>query len=225
MYAPHPGYPPPPYMMLQQPPPYYHSGYKRRSGCGSCCRCFCCFICCLLVLLMILGILLAYLYMIYDPKIPTYKVEGMEVKALDIQPDFSVNSELLITVKAENPNKKIGFIYGTDSSVMVSYSDTTLCSGNLPSFHQEHRNTTLIQVNLKGKANLGQGLQQTLMENQKDKKIPLAVHVKVPVRIQLGSLRLKELTVVVTCSLVVDNVLPNAPISIVSSDTSVKFRM
>ncbi|KAI3465729.1 hypothetical protein Pfo_022392, partial [Paulownia fortunei] len=216
--------PPPHYAMLEgsqyygsgaHPPAYhrnvprYPSNNHKNSGGGSCCRCICC-CCCFLFLLIIIQVTIFFiLYHIYDPKIPTYKVEGLEVKSFDILPDFSLNTEFQLTVRADNPNRKIGFIYGDDSWVIVTYSDANLCSGKVPAFHQGHENTTIMKIDLKGKSEFGSGLQQALTDSRHSHKIPLLVKLKVPVSVVMGDIPLREFKVFVNCSLLLDNLSPH----------------
>ncbi|KAA8524445.1 hypothetical protein F0562_010831 [Nyssa sinensis] len=177
--------PPPPYMMLSdnngvRPPPYrrniprYQSTNQKKKG-NCCLRCICCCYCFLFILILVSAAVFFYFYAVVQPKIPVYQVQGLEVKAFEAQLDFSLNTEFLVTVKAENPNGNIGFIYGKDSSVTVSYTDSTLCSGKLPAFHQDKKNTTMMKVDLKGKSEFGSGLQEALMKSKNNGRIPLLV--------------------------------------------------
>lgn len=220
--------PPPPYVALSEnngslrPPPYrrnvprYQSTHHKKGG--SCClRCICCCYCFLFLFILIVSAFLLFFYTFYKPQMPSYQVEGMTVQAFDLQPDFSLLTEFLVTVKAENPNENIGFIYGRANSVAVSYKDSTLCSGNFPHFFQGHKNTTMIKVTMSGKSAFGSGLQEALMQNKNTGQIPLLVEVKVPVNVVVGGLPLRHFKVFVNCSLVVDNLSPNKKIGIVSS--------
>jgi hypothetical protein len=49
---------------------------------------------------------------------------------------LTVSPEFDVTVRADNPNDKIGIYYRKDSSVEVYYSDVRLCNGVLPMFYQ-----------------------------------------------------------------------------------------
>lgn len=199
-------------------PQYYP--YRKKSGAGSCCRCICCCCCFILLLILIHIFIIFYLYHVYDPKVPTYKVEGINVKAFDINPDSSLNTEFQVTIRAENPNKNIGFIYGSDNWVSVDYSDANLCAGKLPSFQQGHENTTIIEVDLKGKSEFGSGLQRAFAENQNSHRIPLLVKLEVPVGVVLGEVPLKEFKVFVNCSMVMDSLSPNKTARIISKETT-----
>ncbi|KAJ7948286.1 Late embryogenesis abundant (LEA) hydroxyproline-rich glycoprotein family [Quillaja saponaria] len=221
--------PPPKYVMLSEnqgslrPPPYrrniprYHSKDHGRSGGFSCLRCICCFYGCLFIFIFILAAVLICLFIFLKPRAPSYKVDKFDVRTFDVKPDFSLITEFLVTVKAQNPNENIGFGYGKDSEVDVIYTGSKLCSGQIPSFVQPQKNTTEIDVVLKGKTKFGSGMQAALMENRHTGKIPLLVLVNVPVRIVLGHIQLREFVFKLNCSLVVDNLAPNKKVQIISS--------
>lgn len=222
--------PPPPYVMLGGqgqgsygglPPPPYHRNIPRynhkKSSSGCCYRCLCCFYCLLLLLILIVAGTVLYIYIFFNPKPPSYKVSNFDVKAFDVQPDFSLNALFLATVNAENPNRGFGVVYEEGSSVVVLYEDSSLCSGKLPHFLQGPMNTTAIHVELKGKSKFGSGLQQAYSDSRKQGKIPILVVVKAPVTIVVSGLRSKQFVVRVNCSLVLDSLSPNKKVKILSS--------
>ncbi|CAK7349867.1 unnamed protein product [Dovyalis caffra] len=206
---------------LRPPPqrrniPRYHSSHHHSHGHG-CLKCVCCCFCFLIILIIILASLLSVIYITLDPRMPEYNVESFEVNAFNLATDFSLYTEFAVTVKANNPNKGIAFTYGKDSSVVVAYTDSTLCSGKLPAFHQPYMNTSMIHVVLKGKSEFGSGLQEALTDNSKTGRIPLLVIVNAPVSVMVQSFPLKQVMVNVNCSLVVDNLAPNKRVRILSS--------
>ncbi|KAM6549217.1 hypothetical protein CsatB_020893 [Cannabis sativa] len=210
-----------------KPPPYrrniprYQSYNNSKKSSSSCCfRCIGCFYCCLFLLVFLSAILTFYLYTMYRPQVPNYGVSNFSVNTFNVMKDFSLEAEFVVVVKADNPNEHIGFIYGKESYVIVTYSNSELCSGKLPAFHQPVKNTTLMSVVLKGKSEFGSGMQEVLMDNRHTGKIPLFVKVKVPVSVVLGSLPLRQVVVFVNCSLVVDNLQPNKKARILSSKYS-----
>ncbi|KAL3647137.1 hypothetical protein CASFOL_008105 [Castilleja foliolosa] len=237
MYA-----PPPPYVVLNDgsqkgtalpPPPQrqlpmYNSHYKKPKSSGAvkgCLMCICCFYCFLFILVIVLASTAFYLYAINKPQIPSYKVENFEVKAFDLMPDFSLKTEFLVTVKADNPNNHIGFIYGEDSFVGVYYNDNDLCHGKLPSFHQGHKNTTYMKIYLAGKSEFGSGLQEALAESRKKKKVPLLVRVQAPIRVVVGELPMRQFMVFVNVYLIVDSLAPNKKTHILSSSTTFDYKL
>lgn len=222
-------YAPPKYVMLSgnndnqgnlRPPPYrrniprYHSKKSR----GSCLfKCICCCYCCLFLLTALFLGLTFLVYKMYRPKVPSYNVDNFGVNAFELQSDMSLFTEFAVVVKAENPNSYMGFLYGKDSQVNVSYSDSQLCSGKIPSFYQPKKNTTMINIVLKGTSPFGSGLQQALLENRHAGKIPLLVRVKAPINVVLGRFPLKGFDVYVNCSLIIDNLSPNKKVKILST--------
>ncbi|KAK6919033.1 Late embryogenesis abundant protein, LEA_2 subgroup [Dillenia turbinata] len=205
--------PPPPY---RHDIPRYHSYSKRRSGCScfGCLSCCCCFI---FSFILITAALSAFFYFYFEPKAPRYNVTNFNVLEFKTQPDLSLYTEFVVSLMADNPNKNIGFIYGKDSSIVVSYSDSTLCSGQLPAFHQGPSNVTMMDVILKGKSTFGSGLQQALMENRNSGRVPLHVEVKVPVIMVVADFQSKQIDVVVNCSLIVSNLTPGKKANILDT--------
>ncbi|KAF9587410.1 hypothetical protein IFM89_002139 [Coptis chinensis] len=214
-----------------KPPPYrrtiprYHSNDQKKKGGNTCCKCISCFCAFLIILLFILVGLLATIYAIYQPKVPTYKVKNLDVAAFEMRPDFSLYTKFIVTVEADNPNTKIGITYEKDSSVMVNYEGSTLCSGSLPAFYQGYENMTILKVTMDGESPFGSGLQEALMDNRQSGRIPLTIRVRAPVSIVLGNLPLKSITVEVHIQLVVDNLSPKKKVGILSSDYRVKVEM
>ncbi|XP_022148010.1 NDR1/HIN1-like protein 6 [Momordica charantia] len=225
------GHPKPKYVMLSdsqaslRPPPYrrniprYHSK-SHGGGCGCCFKCICCCYCFLFFLIFALIGFGYFLWSYYSPQIPSYKVSDFSVHAFDVKPDFSLHTEFIVIVRADNPNNNIEFVYGKDSSVSVLYSKSQLCAGKIPNFRQPSKNVTDINILLSGNSEFGSGLQEALMQNRHSGKIPLFVQVKVPVTVVVGGFSFRKITVLVNCSLVVDNLSPNKKAGILSTNYS-----
>ncbi|RRT76625.1 hypothetical protein B296_00021403 [Ensete ventricosum] len=135
---------PPRYVMLAEqsrlrsPPhrrnlPRYYSGRSKGDG-GGCC-------CCLLLL---------FLIAIYKPQLPSYSVESLSVGDFEFDHHPVDRTKLVAMVSAVNPNEMIGITYGEGSRVMVTYQDTVLCDGKLPSFYQGQLNKTVMRVEMEG---------------------------------------------------------------------------
>ncbi|KAJ9177078.1 hypothetical protein P3X46_012330 [Hevea brasiliensis] len=207
---------------LRPPPqrrniPRYHSSYPGKSS-GSFCLKYvcCCFLFWFALIVLLAGAAFA-LYNMLQPEIPRYNVDRFDVNAFNVQQDFSLHAEFVVTVKSDNPNQHIGFQYGKDSSVVVTYRDSILCAGTLPTFLQPQENTTMIQILLKGESEFGSGLQEALMQNRKTGKIPLLVEVKAPISVVVHDFPMRQVTVLLNCSLVVDNLSPKKKARILSS--------
>ncbi|OAY35252.1 hypothetical protein MANES_12G084700v8 [Manihot esculenta] len=206
---------------LRPPPkrrnvPRYHDHSSKSSG-SFCLKCICC---CLLFWFVLIILLAGAAYILYtkiEPEVPVYTVDHFDVNAFDVQHDFSLHTELVVTVKSDNPNNHIGFQYGTDSSVVVMYKNSILCEGKLPAFTQPHANATMIQIPLKGDSEFGTDLQEALVKNRKTGQIPLLVEVKAPISVVVLDFPMRQVTVLLNCSLVVDNLSPKKKAKIISS--------
>ncbi|CAN4103349.1 unnamed protein product [Withania somnifera] len=212
-----------------RPPPYnQHYGGKyyheeRRRG-NFCLRCICCCYCVLFLIILIAAALAFCFYIYFEPKMPMYRYESLEVKDFGYQPDFSVNADLIITMRANNPNTAIGFIYGEGSWINVTYSDSTICTGKVPAFHQGYKNTTMLPIELKGKSTFGSGLFEALQDNERNGKIPLKVMVKIPVQVALGSFKLKQFDVFANCTLIVHDLKPGKKPQVENSEPTYTVR-
>ncbi|KAJ8436966.1 hypothetical protein Cgig2_018913 [Carnegiea gigantea] len=217
MYGQHPA--PPNYVMLA-PQPYYPPPYPyRRSGCGfgGFCRCLCCVIC---FLFMLSALALLLLYMLFKPKMPEYKLEDFAVKKLDMDPNnFNANTELQLTIRAENPNSRVSFLYGRNSLVSVSFSDTELCNGKLPAFRQGYNNVTMVRINLSGSASLGNKVAEKFKESQKNGNILLVAKIKAPISVSFGDIKLRMFIFHVCVQMTVDSLSPDKKPNILPSNT------
>ncbi|OMO59755.1 Late embryogenesis abundant protein, LEA-14 [Corchorus capsularis] len=189
----------PRYVMLndQKPPPQrrHVPRYKSRgrNSPGACClKCICCCYCFLFILILLLVTAVVVFFTINKPQKPTYDISQVEVKAFKIHKDLSVYTQFIVSVKADNPNPHIGFIYGKDSSVNVLYTENTLCSGTLPSFHQPGNNISMMNITMEGQNVLDSGLREDLLKKKKEKKIPILVTVKAPISLVIAKFPLRQ---------------------------------
>ncbi|KMT01985.1 hypothetical protein BVRB_9g208570 [Beta vulgaris subsp. vulgaris] len=224
-------YPPPPnYVMLQHqygapPPPYYApQPYPQRRSRGNCCiRFICCIYCLLFILIFFMAASLVLTYTFYKPKIPIYKLEDFSVTNFNMQPDMIINAEFLVTIRAQNPNRKIGFIYGKGSTVIVTFEGSTLCSGNLPAFHQGHENVTMLKIPLAGKVTFGPDLNKALRDDKEQGRIPLMVQVNVPVTVVMDAFPMRQFDFHVSCHMTIDSLRPDKKPSILSTTYTFGF--
>ncbi|XP_074270611.1 NDR1/HIN1-like protein 13 [Silene latifolia] len=221
------GVPPQPYYHPQQP--YYHQHraipqyQRRRSGFDCCIRCICCIY---FLMFMLIFILLASLFLVftfYQPRIPYYKIEDFSVTTFNFQPDMSLKTEFQVTIHAENPNTKIGFIYGSDNSITISFQGKIVSSGKMPEFHQEHLNITSIKIPLTGKTDVGSNVYSDFIDREHMGNIPLLVQVKVPVTFVLDNIPLRQFIFRVDCRMTVDDLRPDKKPKIISTDYTFSF--
>ncbi|GMI97016.1 NDR/HIN1-like 13 [Hibiscus trionum] len=191
------------------PPPenarrYAHLS-KRKSSRSTCCRCCCCFLTTILSLLLVAAIAAAVIYFIFKPKAPNYSVDNVAIKGFNLTSSSPLSPEFDVTIRAHNPNDKIGIYYEKGSSVKIYYEDVNLCNGVLPAFYQPTNNVTLFKTALKGSGiELTTAALRSLSNDQKKGTVPFTLKLRAPVKIKVGSIKTWKITVKVTCKITVD---------------------
>lgn len=197
---------------------------KKRRSC--CCRCFCWTVSLLFLLVVIIAAAAGILYLVFRPKLPKYSVDGLRVTQLGLGADASLSAAFAVNVTARNPNSKIGIYYKGGSELSVWYGDSRLCAGTFPVFYQGHRNTTVLDVALTGKTENAAALLTSMQEQQQATgRVPLALRARVPVRIKLGKLKLMKMKFRVRCSLMVDKLSADNPITVQTSSCKFRFNL
>ncbi|KAG0466634.1 hypothetical protein HPP92_018214 [Vanilla planifolia] len=194
---------------------YHFKAYTSRAANrrrGRCCRCLALTVALLSLLVFSLAAVTGILYLVLRPKLPRYSIDAISIRGLDLSaagpksnPDLTLSPLIDVTVRAENPNRKIGIDYRHGSSVTVSYSDVVLCRGIWPSFYQGKRNVTVFQTALKGSGiRLADATLGNLTAAQRRRQVPLEIGVRVPVRVKLGAITSWTINVKVHCDVTVD---------------------
>ncbi|KAK1292957.1 hypothetical protein QJS10_CPB17g01520 [Acorus calamus] len=194
-------HPPPPNPNIQKRRTFAAASHPRpaRRRC-TCLRCFSFF----LSLLIAVGVI----YFACDPNLPKFTVDRLSLDgfAFNSTSPLTVNPEFHVTVRAENPNKNIGFSYsGKRSFVTVSLESNALCRGSLPSFDHGPRNVTVFKTDLIGyEIRLSEPFWKRLMGRQGRKCVPITVDFGVPFRAGLGGLISWTFEMKARCDLTVD---------------------
>ncbi|KAL0435248.1 UNVERIFIED_CONTAM: NDR1/HIN1-like protein 13 [Sesamum radiatum] len=214
--------------ILRYPPPENARKFQaltRRKNRRSCCRRCCCFTLCLLVFLVIAAAVSAgVLYLVFRFKSPKYTVTHLAIKGMNLTSAAPISPGFDVTIRAENPNGKVGIYYLKDSAVNVFYNDVKLSSGVLPAFYQPRKNVTVMQTALTGSDVVLGGTVKTALRNaQNQGRIPFVVKTKAPVKIEVGSVKTWEITVKVKCDVVMDGL--NQKAQIVSHDCDYSVRL
>ncbi|GMI81832.1 NDR/HIN1-like 13 [Hibiscus trionum] len=187
---------------------------ERRNSCRSCC---CCLLITVIVLLLAAAIAAAVIYFVFKPESPNYSVENVAIKGFNLTSSSPISPEFDVTVRAHNPNDKIGIYYEKGSSIRVYYEDSNLSNGALPSFYQPKNNVTVFETALKGSAiELTNGALRALSDQQNKGAVPFRLKLRAPVKIKVGSVKTWKITVKVTCKITVDRL--TAASRIVSKD-------
>ncbi|KAL3358466.1 hypothetical protein AABB24_015539 [Solanum stoloniferum] len=214
--------------IYRYPPPgnsrRYEALRKRKPRRSCCCRCVCYTFSLLLILIIALGITAAILYLVFRPEAPKYTISDVAIKNFNLTSSSPVSPEFDVTVRAENPNNKIGIYYRKGNSVTVFYSDVRLSNGKLPAFYQPTNNVTVFQTPLKGSnVLLGNAVLTALRNEQMKGKVPFKVNIKAPVKVKVGAVKTWEITVKVKCDITVNTL--TAKSKIISKDCKYSVRL
>lgn len=199
--------------------------YKRRSSyrkTGRLQRCCCCSLAAVAVLVLLLAAAAGVFYLVVRPRSPDYAVSGISIGGLNLTSTGAVSPAMDVTVRANNPNGKIGIYYLGGSSAEVYYTGVKLCGGALPAFYQPPDNATVFEAALKGEAMvLASQVRQALASDQSQGSVPLTVKVTAPVKLKVGAVRTWKITVKVTCDVTVDKLTATAKIGSTDCDYGV----
>ncbi|RDX77835.1 NDR1/HIN1-like protein 13, partial [Mucuna pruriens] len=191
----------------------YTSRKHRRSRC---CCCFCWLIGLFFILVVLLGIAAGVLYLVFRPEAPKYTIENIAISGINFTSPSSVaaiSPEFNVTVKADNPNDKIGIRYLKDSSAEVFYDEARLSNGALPAFYQPSNNVTVFATVLTGNGiELRSEDRRALVDAQTKRKVPLTVRIRAPVKIKVGSVKTWKITVKVDCDVTMNELTAEAKI-------------
>ncbi|GLJ35662.1 hypothetical protein SUGI_0716710 [Cryptomeria japonica] len=205
--------------------PRYHSRPPKRRR-SFCCRCLKWTCCILFILIVAIVVAAAILYAVFQPRIPKFSVDRIEITSFSVNSDSTISSKLSVDVTARNPNKKIGIKYLGDSYLAVFYSGTELCKGQLPVFYQGHKNTTNLDVTLTGSNVLiTNDMVTSLNAQQQEGSIPLRLKADVPVKIKFGKLKTMKITFRVRCNLVVDRLAANTRVNMKEKNCKVRVKL
>ncbi|XP_020208268.1 NDR1/HIN1-like protein 13 [Cajanus cajan] len=202
------------------PPPEnarrYDQYTRRKHRPNRCCRCLCWLIGLIVVLVVLLGIAAGILYLVFRPEAPNYGIESIAVRGINLtsaSAAAAISPVFNVTVKADNPNDKIGIHYLKDSHAEVFYADVELSNGALPAFYQPSNNVTVFRTVLKGNGIVLRSEDRRALVNAVTKqKVPLTVRIRAPVKIKVGSVKTWKITVRVDCDVTVNALTANAKI-------------
>ncbi|TKY57074.1 YLS9 protein [Spatholobus suberectus] len=185
----------------------------RRSRCCCCC---CWLIGIIFIFVVLLAISAGVLYLVFRPEAPKYSIENIAIRGINVTSPSSaaaISPEFNVTVKADNPNDKIGIRYLKDSSAEVFYNDARLCNGALPAFYQPSNNVTVFATALRGNGiELRSEDQRALLGAQTKREVPLTVRIRAPVKIKVASVTTWKITVKVDCDVTVNELTAQAKI-------------
>lgn len=205
------------------PPPENAHKYKlytqKKARSNRCRCCFCSILATILLLVLLLVVAGGIFYLIYKPKTPTYSIEGVHIRGVNLSKLTTssvaptISPIFNITLKTENHNGKIGVYYQQGSSVNIYHNGVNFCEGSLPAFYQPPNSVTVFSTELSGAGIvLSKPARDKLLTEQKNGKVPLQIDVDIPVKIKLGAVKTWTITVKVTCDVTVNALVENAKV-------------
>lgn len=214
--------------IFSYPPPENATNFRHlssRKPRRSCCRlCVCYTIFILFLIIAAAAISAGVLYLIFRPKAPKYTVLDVAIRGLNLTSASAMSPVFDVSIRAENPNKKIGIYYLSGSEVEVSYSDIILSNGALPAFYQPSRNVTVFQTALEGSdVVLSNNVRLAMANEQRKGNVPFRLNVKAPVKIKVGSVKTWKITVKVKCDVAVNALSQQS--KIVSKDCNYSVKL
>ncbi|XP_073054545.1 LOW QUALITY PROTEIN: NDR1/HIN1-like protein 13 [Primulina eburnea] len=214
--------------IFRYPPPENAKKFEaltRRKSRKSCCRRCCCFTFCLLLFLVIAAAVSAgVLYLVFRFKSPKYTVTNIAIEGMNLTSPAPISPGFNVTIRAENPNGKVGIYYLEDSAVTVFFNDVKFSDGVLPVFYQPKKNTTMIHVTPTGSNVVIGGAVRTALSNEQNQgTVPFVVRLKAPVKLKVGLAKTWKFTVKVKCDIVTNTLNENAKIVSTNCDYSVRL--
>lgn len=191
-----------------------------------CCCCLAWIFCPLILLIVLIAIAAGVFYIVYRPQIPKYSLNGISVNRLNITRDLRLSSDLTVTVRAQNTNKKIGIFYEDGNRLAVLYSGKVISSGIIPAFYQAPRNTTLVQIKMTAsRVPFTAALKSALDTDQTKGSVPLDVEMDEPVRLKIGSLKTPKVTIQIRCKLTVNQLAAKRKVRIQEQSCSIRVKL
>ncbi|CAO2177817.1 unnamed protein product [Urochloa humidicola] len=225
--------------VFRVPPPenarlfeHYTRRAKRRRRC-SCVRVCTCLLAALLALAVLLAAAAAVAYFVLRPKRPAYTVQALAVSGLAGVGNASAapaagafSPGFAATVRADNPNGRIGLCYdgGEMNRVAVSYDGVLLAEGAWPAFYQGPRNVTVVAARAKGSGiRFAQSVRGQMAASERLRSVPFDVDVEVPVRLQIGKVKTWAVPARARCTVAVDRLAADAKVVSASCHVKVRF--
>ncbi|KAG8078254.1 hypothetical protein GUJ93_ZPchr0007g3010 [Zizania palustris] len=224
--------------VFRVPPPqnahlfdHYTRRAKRRRSC-SCFRVCSWILLALLALAVVLAVFAAVIYLVFKPRQPDYTLVSLAVSGLGGIGNASSSSkpvafspEFDATIRADNPNGKIGVHYeGYGSHVAVSYGGVRLADGAWPALYQAPRNVTVLVATAKGSGiRFSQSVRGEIAAAERLRSVPFDVDIKVSVRLQLGDVKTWAVPMSARCTVAVDRLAAGAKLVSKSCRVNVRF--
>ncbi|GMH07131.1 hypothetical protein Nepgr_008971 [Nepenthes gracilis] len=210
------------------PPPENAHKYQRytyRKQRRNHCRCCLCTALGLLLFSTAIAVAGCIFYLIYQPKSPAYSVDSISIRGINLTSSAATISPAFnVTLRAENPNGKLGIYYEEGSSVSIYHNDVEFSHGALPAFYQSPENVTMVSTELIQPAIvLSRSARESLLTEQQSGKVPLNMNVEMPAKIQIGAVTTWTVNVKLSCAVTVNGLTTTA--KVVSKACDFNFKL
>lgn len=208
--------PPHPPLTVVGRPPLRSARKCHRNGCGRCLDIFFLVTAVLITAVVVTALIFG---LVYEMEFPHYTLQDVRIVQLNVtasrhgnsitvrqrQPSISnhivLNSHILFTVQARNPNHKIGISY-RQISISGTYKGTSVGQCNVHGFYQGVDNTTILRADLiVTNAQLTDGEGTALQTDIKSSNIALLGRIHVKVGIKIGSWISPHVWIYVHCNI------------------------
>lgn len=211
-----PGCPPP--TEIGRPPIQPPSKSHKKSHKKCCKRCLitCCIF--LTLLLFSLGVAALIIWIVFKPQIPRYSVQDVRINTLNVTTTYDpasnsllptdptfVDTDVVFTLRASNPNKKIRIDYRR-VNIATSYDGASVGKATIPGWFQGVQNTTIVRSEI-GVANAPLRVAQgaALLVSMRAGDVGLYARIDARVAVKIGAWLTPAVWVHVGCDL---NVAP-----------------
>lgn len=199
----------PPPSVIGRPPRVPEKHRRPRNGCRTCLLASCSI---LFLFIFAIGLASLVLWLVYKPKIPTYSVRDVHISTLNVTTSSAqsyVNTDILFTILASNPNHKIRIDY-KKVNILTTFQGSSVGQSTIPGWFQEPGNSTTIYAHLNAKnaplsVSQGSALQTQIRGND----VSLHGRIDIKVGIKIGAWKTPGVWIHVDCDFQVSP--PSAP--------------
>ncbi|KAL0327492.1 UNVERIFIED_CONTAM: hypothetical protein Sangu_1827200 [Sesamum angustifolium] len=192
---------------LYNPTPTYRHRQKHRDF--SCRRCFCltCFwsILLLIAMLLLAAIASAALYVLYQPRRPTFSVTSVKISSFNLTTTPSddtthLTTKINLTLSAKNPNKKITFFYDPIAITVLSNS-VPLSNSSCANFTSSPDTISVIHTAMALNSQLldADSVKSLNSDLKRKNGLPLSIVMDTTVRVKMEKTKMKKIGIRVKC--------------------------
>lgn len=211
------------------PPAYYRERSERHASRGRLCCCCCCYICAIIAtLLLILLVLAAFLYLVLQPKAPTFSITRAYITEFNLtrepkEEPLYLQANVNFTIVAGNPNKKIGIHY-EKIKVELVYEGVEIGKGSMPSFYVGKRESEEMGLQVNGEHTLleqrvGLDLQRAVQE---ESNMWVQVKTVAYVSVQVWGFKSRHAKLLILCNVQMNSPLPHTNAHLLSKACKLK---